>query len=73
MEQDDFRRIASMTLSKALKNPHTASDWLADKLKLEPHQVHVSKTYEEGNDIHLEGALLIQGIPTFNFKIKIKK
>jgi hypothetical protein len=72
-KDDDFRRITSMPLAKALKNPHTASDWLAEKMNLEPHQVHISKTSEDEMETNLEGSLLIQGVSSFNFKVKIKK
>lgn len=72
---NDPRRVAAMSLSRALKNPHTASDWLADQMKLEPHQVHVKKTEtEEQTDkfvTTLEGVLIVPGTQNFTFQVQV--
>lgn len=61
----DGRRIEHQTLWKALRNNHTAAEWLAAKLKLEAHQIHVTKTQqiEQGGKrkVLVEGVTSIDG------------
>ena len=44
VETSDARRVEHQPLWKALRNVKTAAEWFAALFKLEPHQVHVTKT-----------------------------
>lgn len=49
----DFRRVSEMPLWRALKNPSSASEWLAEFLGIESYHIHVTITKSEdlGNKI----------------------
>lgn len=61
----DARRIEHQPLWKALRNVHTASEWLAGKFNLEAHQIHITKSeqIEESGQkkVLLEGVTNIDG------------
>ena len=61
-ETSDARRVDHLPLWQALRNNHTASEWMAAKLKLEPHQVHITKTsIAEDKKVLLEGVANLDG------------
>jgi len=64
-ESHDARRLEHQPLWKALRNVHTASEWLAGKLKMEPQQVHITRSEqieENGKKkVLLEGVTTIDG------------
>jgi len=73
---DDARRIENLPVWKALRNPNSSADFVAEKLNLEPHQVHISRCQSNDTETHyvstVSGKLMISGVTDFNFQLTIQ-
>lgn len=61
-----------MPLEKVFKNQSSAQDWIAEKLSLEPHMVHVNRVEVSGGKVSTSGRILLSGVKPVKFEFEME-
>lgn len=61
-----------MSLDRVFKNQSSTQDWIAEKLSLEPHMVHVNKVSASDGKVRAEGRMLLTGVKSVRFDFEIE-
>lgn len=60
-----------MSMEKVFKNQSSTQDWIAEKLSLEPHMVHVNKVSFENGLVKISGRMLLTGVKSVRFELDV--